>query len=139
MMDAKVKAANVLLEMMEVVYKLEPTIGKNDSYNEKEREVDRFFRYIFQELNHTIVSGTARECISLQLEGNINNYGNLVISSGFTRASHVIRNVEGVEFSSIIKETLDIFENINGFMTIHYGTDDHGHFIIFDVSVKGRN
>ena len=44
-----------------------------------------------------------------------------------------------VEFSCIIKETLDIFENINGFMTKYYGTDDHGHFIIFDVSVKGRN
>ena len=138
-MDAKVKAAKLLLEMADVVYKLESTIGKNDSYNEKEREVDRFFRYIFQELNHQIFSRTAREWISLQLEGYINNYGGLVINNGFMKSSHVIRNVEGVEFSSIIKETLDIFENINGFMTIHYGTDDHGHFIIFDVSVKGRN
>lgn len=138
-MDVKVKAANVLLEMVDVVYKLEPTIGKNDSYNEKEREVDRLFHYIFQELNHRIFSGTAREWISLELEGYINNNGNLVISNGFMRSSHFIRNVEGVEFSSIIKETLDIFENINGFLTHHYGSDENGYFMMIEASVKGRN
>lgn len=138
-MDAKVKAAKLLLEMADVVYKLESTIGKNDSYNEKEREVDRFFRYIFQELNHKIVSGTAREWASLELEGNIDYNGNLVISSGFTRASHVVRNVDGIEFSSIIKETLDIFENIIGFLTHYYGNDENGYFMRIEASVKGRN
>ena len=99
------------------------------------------FRYIFQELNGLIVSeirDIARTSERLELEGYIDVNENLIIRNG-RLSEHVIRPVTGVKFSNIIKETLDIYENIDGFGTSAYGNNENGYTIVIDATVKGRN
>ena len=80
----------------------------------------------------------ARTSERLELEGYIDVNENLIIRNG-RLSEHVIRPVTGVKFSNIIKETLDIYENIDGFGTSAYGNNENGYTIVIDATVKGRN
>ena len=132
--DNKVKLLNSLLIMMEE--KNLANTKKDD--NEKEREENKLFFCIFKLFIERILNDSTCESQSIELKGLV--YNNiLIIYRDGNEICCGVNEVQGVDFSTVIKETLEMFESVKGFVTSFYGNDSDGYTINITGSIRGRN
>ena len=108
--------------------------------NEKEREENKLFFCIYELFVKRVLMDSVCETKSIKFKGWINKTDDkLIMYDERCQICCFVNRVQGVEFSTVIKETLEIFEGVDGFVTGFDGNDSNGYAISITGSIRGRN
>ena len=108
--------------------------------NEKEREENKLFWCIYELFVKRVLMDSVCETKSIKFNGWIDKADDkLIMYDRRWQICCFVNRVQGVEFSTVIEETLEIFKSVNGFVTDFYGNDSDGYAISITGSIRGRN